>query len=293
MSSDIRLFLTSMCADHSDENPREMIEPIKKDIDGVFWVLNDVPEFSPSSCYLESVKGCGKIIHRSWPAGRHHVAMNDTLYTGIIQEGDFLIWTDALERPVPEFVKRIKTEFIPFMNEIDADVLFYYGKAYLIRYRETLEYRNTPHWSLTGWNGKGFEYSQIEPDESKVRLNVRPIKRAGDPYHWCSHYARYYVGQPAGSNTVALGLDHFPPGDRNKQFAEREERRLRFRKLLKNRGYDLSLGGLTLLFREELDEEVKFYLRSEKILSDYWHLIHGNQAKIKDSHNPADAVPIE
>jgi len=287
-----KLWLTSMSGSPSAENATEMVEPLLPWLDGVVWSLNDVPTDAPVSRYLESVKGAGKIIYAPWSRGRHFHNMNHTLFCGPIEEGDYVLWSDLEERPAIEFVSRIKTEIGPMMDETDVDVIFGWGKPYLMRYRETMEYRNSPHWSLIGWNGRGIEWSTIEPDESKVRLNVRPVKRANQPFHWLTHYSRYYISYPAGSNTCALGLDHFPPGDRNQQFAEREERRLAFRRLMKTRGYPLTTDGLTALLSAPLDEELKDYLRAEKVLSDHYHHVVCGRTDVVDSHDPRKALPI-
>lgn len=290
--SNPRLFLTSMSSDTCAENAMEMIEPILPYIDGVIWVLNDVPVDSPCARYLESVKGAGRIIHRSWPDCRHWHAMNDTLFTGLIEEMDLVIWTDPLERPSFRFLSKVKDQIASMMNEADLDVLFYYGKPFLFRYRETLEYRNTPHWSLHGYNGRAMEWSTIEPDEGKVRLNVRPFKRT-DPYHYVTHYLRYYVAFPAGSNTCALGLEQHPGGATQETFSRREGQRLEFRRELKRRGVPLTVEGVRALFTSApLDDTLKGYLRNEKILSDAYHLFHGRTEGLKDTHRPEDALPI-
>lgn len=279
-----------MSADSSSENPVEMIEPLLPHLDGIIWALSDVPTDAPSARYLESVKGAGKIIHRFWPPGRHNHVMNDTLFTGLIEEGDLVIWSDGLERPAVEFVSRLKSEIGPMMDEADLDVIFYFGKAYILRYRETMEYRNSPHWTLVGWNGRAIEWNKIEPNERLVRLNVRPQKRR-DSLGWVTHFARYWI-YPAGSNHAAMGLDHWPEGDRNAQFVERETRRLEFRAEMRKRGYPMTLDGLKAMLSEPLDEILKEHLKAEKVLSDFWHLLRGHGDQLKDSHKPLDALPI-
>lgn len=292
-----RLFLTSMSGTSSSENPTEMIEPIYNLLDGVIWVLNDVPVDSPSARYLESVKGAGKIIHRCWSRGRHHHCMNDSLYCGPMEEGDFYLYCDDLERPAREFVSRIKTEIIPMMDESDLDVIAYFGKPYLIRYRETLEYRNSPHWSLHGWNGRGIEWNTIENNERLVRLNVRPEKRKNEPYHWVRHYAKYMIEYPAGCNHAALGIEQYaePGEDLNHAFARREAARLEFRREVRRRGYPVTLDGVKsmLLNETELDDKMVVMLNSEKVLSDYYHFLHGCNDQLKDTHRPSDALPVK
>lgn len=292
MSSQRKVWLTSMCGPGNYDNIREMVEPITEWLDGIVWALNDCPVNDPGAAYLESVKGEGRTIRRFWPAGRHWVPMNDTLYTGLIQEGDLVLWADVMELPRPQFVSRIATEIGPMMDEADLDVLFYYGKAFLMRYRETLEYRNTPHWSLHGWNGRALEWSKVEPDESKVRLNTRPQKRT-DPQGFALHYARYYVSCPAGSNTCALGIEQYaaPNEDHNAAFQRREALRLAFREEMRRRGLPLTLDGLKAALTD-MDETIRGYATKEKVLSDVWHYWFGQRDTLKDTHRPQDALPI-
>ena len=290
MNSAPRLFLTCMSGPNQVENMTEMIEPILDHIDGIIWVLNDCPKDDPGARYLETVKGAGRIIHRSFTPRYWHL-MNETLFTELTEEGDLLIWTDPLERPAAEFLKKAKSEIAPFMDETQTSCIYYYGKPFLFRYCETLQYQQSPHWTLTGYPGRAIEWSQIEPNERKVRLNVRPEKRK-DKFHWVGHYSRYYISFPAGSNTVALGLDHFPPGDRNEQFAIREQRRLEFRRMMNGRGLPLDNEGLKQLLSQPLDAEVRGFLAAEKILSDYYHHVILGDDTVVDSHNPAMAKPI-
>ncbi len=280
-----------MCGPNEVTNIVEMVEPLLPYIDGIIWVLHDCAYHDPGARYLESVKGKGKIIHREWPLGRHWVSMNETLYTGLIEEGDLVIWTDLLELPAPSFLSRIKTEIGPMMEEADVGCIYYHAKAFLFRYHEMLEYRNSPHWTLTGVKGRGIEWANVQPNEREVRFNTRPEKRKDQPLHWVSHFLRYWL-YPAGCNHAAMGLDHWLAGDRNQQFAIREQRRLEFRKLVKARGFPLTLEGVKALMSGPLDDELKGHLNSEKVLSDYYHFAVKGDTSVKDSHNPADAKPI-
>lgn len=288
-----RLFLTSMSGSPSEENPYEMIEQNLPWLDGVIWVLHDQSPDCPAARYLESVKGAGRVIHRAFPAGRHWHSMNETLFTGLIEDGDYVLWADDLERPSPAFLSRIKTEIGPMMQEADVDVVAYYGKPYLFRYNERLEYRNSPHWSLHGWNDRGIEWSTIEPDEKLVRLNVRPVKRT-DKLHWVEHYARYWL-YPAGCNHAALGIEqHVRSGETAQQaFARREAQRLAFRQHMRDCGFPRTMEGLKAMLAGPLDDPLlKAHLNAEKTLSDVYWLWHGRGAELKDTHRPSDALPI-
>lgn len=279
-----------MSSDRSPENATESIEPIIDHLDGVIYVLNDVAPTDPSARYLETVKGAGRIIHRTF-IPRHHHLMNDTLFTGLIEEGDYVLFADALERPMLPFVSRIKTEIGPLMEESDLDVIAFYGKPYLLRYRETMEYRNSPHWSLAGWNGRAIDWSTMEPDEKLVRLNVRPIKRANEPFHYVRHYLRYHLF-PAGSNSAALGLDHHP-GNPQEIFAKREQNRLALRRELRKRGYPVTVSGFLSACANPLPEWIKPYLRADKVFSDAYHHLVKGRTDVCDSHDPAKALPVD
>lgn len=283
-----RLWLTLMTSAGNEENLRELCDPILRYLDGIVAVVHRPCDGDPGLAYLQSVKGAGKIIVRDW-VQRHDFSQNETLYAGVIQEGDLVLTCDTLERPAAPFVASIKTEMAREMDQQGWDCIYYYGKAYLFRYREEMHYRGSPHWGLVGVQN-GFELAQVIPDEGRVRLNVRPIKRP-DPLGWVLHYAKYHL-YPAGSNHCALGLDHWPPGDRNLQFIERETRRLAFRRLMRARGFPLTLDGLKQLLTGALDSQLRHHLTAEKVLSDAWHYWNGDRSQLRDSHNPAHALPV-
>ncbi len=282
-----------MCGPGNGDNIREMVEPISPYLDGVIWVLNDCPTEDAGATYLRTLQGMkggfghGAIIYRRW-SGRHWVPMNDTLYSGVIEEGDYVLWADVLEHPKESLVSRIKTEIGPMMEAADLDVISYYGKPFLLRYRETMEYRGSPHWYLVGSNGRGIEWSTIEKDETKVRFNTRPLKRS-DPLGWVLHYAKYWL-YPAGSNHALLGLEK--QGDPNQLFPIREARRLEFRREMRQRGFPLTMEGLKTMLTGPLDDVLKRHLREEKTLSDVYHLWAGRGQLLKDTHLPTDALPI-
>ena len=292
--SEPKLWLSSMS--HGGlttlENAREIIEPIHSLIDGVMWVLHDTDPSDPAARYLESVKGAGRIIYRPWPRGRHFHSMNDTLWCGPMDDGDYCLWIDPLERAQPPFVSRIKSEIGPMMAESETELIVYFGKPYLFRYRETLEYRNTPHWTLTGWRGRAVEWSTIEPDEKQVRWNVRPLKRQ-EPLHWVRHLLRYFIEMPEGANSALLGLDHWPGGQTQENWNRRESNRLALRAEMKKRGYPLTVQGFIDMCSSGPDETLKGFLRAEKTFSDGYHYLVCGRTDVIDNHNPAKAIPIE
>lgn len=288
MSRFPHLWLTSMSGPDNEDNIREMVEPILPHLDGIIWVLHDCPVTDTGAQYLEAHKGMGTIIHRRWPA-RHWHSMNDTLFAGIAQEGDMVLWSDTLERPMPPFVSRIQSEIGPMMNEADLDVIFAWGKPFLLRYRESMQYKGSPHWWLEGWNGRGMEWSKIEADETKVRFNARPLKRP-DPFGWVNHYMKYWVCYPAGSNHALLGLEK--QGDPQKLFPVREAKRLAFREELRKRGVALTLDGVKAALSQPLDEVMKGFVNGDKTINDYYRYEVLDDKTVVDTHLPSDMVIV-
>ena len=88
---EMKLFLSSMCNNVESNLPliHELLDPILPYLDGVIWVLHgeDYNTKSPCAEYLESVKGSGQIIYRTW-VKRHDVSMNELLYSEKVEEGD-------------------------------------------------------------------------------------------------------------------------------------------------------------------------------------------------------------
>lgn len=284
-----KVWLTLMTSTGNEENLRELIDPLIPYIDGVVAVMHNPCEGDLGLAYLEKVKGGGEIIIRDW-VQRHDVSASETLYAGVIQEGDLFIIVDTLERAIPSFIARCRDGLNDFMYAQKLDCLVYYGKPYIVRYNEGMHYRGSPHWSLQGVKN-AVELSSMYPDERDVRLNVRPIKRKDEPLHWVGHFSKYWL-YPEGSNHAAMGLDHWPLGDRNTQFIQREGRRLAFRRLMRERGYPLNMGGLKAMLTAPLDDILKEHLNAEKVLSDIYWFWHGRSAELRDSHRPADAIPI-
>ncbi len=143
---------------------------------------------------------------------------------------------------------------------------------------------------MTGY-GKAIEWAKVEPDETKVRQNMRPVKRT-DAYQWVKHYLRYFLEFPAGSNSAALGLDHWA-GDQATNFQKREICRLLFRQEMRDRGYPVTVDGFVAMMHGPLDETLRNYLKAEKTFSDAYHYLVKGRLDVKHSHNPDDALPIE
>jgi hypothetical protein len=193
-----------------------------------------------------------------------------------LKEGDWYIICDLLEHPKKDFLSKINQIIYekPSVNNY-----YYYGKPFLIKFNENLFCKGNPHDGLHGTCGESIEYSSIEPDESKVRQNMRPLKRK-DPLHFVNHYAKYYFF-PA-SNQCLLGLNHRP----NDSFERRMSLRNHLKQYMSDKGLDFSLESfLEMAKKEGVYHELRKYINNEKILQDVVRLNIMGEKDITDEHS--------
>lgn len=272
-----------MCGPNSIENIKELLDPIHMFFNGIICVLHDGYN-SQEHKYLESIKGEGKIIHVNY-CKRHDFSRNHYLFCGPTKNGDWICQTDDLERLVPSFAQSIST-YISQLKTMSVNAAYYYGKPLLYEFHESLQFFGSPHEGLNRQDGKmqAIELSKIFTDESKVRINVRPLKRT-DPYGWVDHYMKYYLF-PWGSNQCLLGNEN--RGNPMEIFLKREELRLQFVEELENRGFERSLDGVKILLKSELDNKLKNFLNKEKIIQDFYRYHILMDLTVKDEHKWTD-----
>lgn len=272
-----KLFLTLICGPGSYEDVHELWEPIRDHFDGLCAVCHDAPS-SPLAWYLEETKKAGRIIYLPY-VGRHDMSRNVALHCGVIEDGDWVMQCDTLERIQP----KVLTELVPLLTQLrgGVDMYLYYGKPLLFAYHESLSYQGTPHEGLRRLDGcmRAEELSQAFPDEREIRLNVRPIKR--DKWHWVSHYARYML-LPWGSNHGLLGLSD--RGDPATLFPAREQARLRFRDEMLQRGFPRTIDGLNAMLKQPLDDKLKSLINSDKVWVDYYRFHVLGERDLVDEH---------
>jgi hypothetical protein len=266
-----------MAGPNSLADIKEMIEPIKGYFKGVCALLHDCNEFSAESDYLLKTNmelGGGNIIYGKF-VQRHDASRNRILYETGIKENDFYIQTDLLEHPKPEFLKKIPQLLAanPSLN-----CLFYYGKPFLVKFTEWLRYEGNPHECLRGITGVSMEYSTVQPDESKVRQNIRPFKRK-DPLHFVNHYGKYYFYP--NSNQCLLGLENRPQDS----FERRQSLRDHLKRYMTDKGREFTLESfLDMVKHEGIYHELRKYVNNEKILQDVVRLNIMKETDIIDEH---------
>lgn len=292
-----KLWLCGITSDGNLENLKEMIEPIKEYFDGLIFTFHG-PQYTfkyngfcyecsdeqNEQSYLEANKKDGKIIYANW-CNRHAYSQNHFLYQGPMENGDKFILLDSMERISPEFCKDHLPKLIEYMDANNVAMLANYGKGFLFRFNEMLEFRGSPHWYATQLDGQQSN-TQLE---KTLFWNVRNKQRG--EFFWALHYAKYMFCYPAGSNHALLGLEK--QGDPQKLFPIREMKRLQFRDEARRRGYPLTLDGLKEWFSKPLDEVTKAYINDEKVWSDYYRYVILGDETVVDTHLPSDMKKID
>lgn len=280
-----------MCSVGDIENVTELVSPVKHCIRGVCALIHDGNEFSPVAQYLLRVNnelGGGNVIFGPY-VGDHSLSRNRIFRETSIQEDDFLLIIDTLERVGPEFALNLPA-WCEFMIKEGLDIVRYHAKPYLVKYREDLTYIGTPHEALVILSDNDLlkqidlaQYSECQ-DESKVRLNVRPIKRANQPKHFVTHYLRYLL-QP-NSNQNWLGLEHHA----NKYPLKKKEmiRKSLVKFLAKNK-YPRTVEGVLEAMRQMgANSELKELIDGHKIINDFYRSKVLGDETVFDSHLESD-----
>jgi hypothetical protein len=281
-----KLWLVFIAGPDSYDDIREMVEPIRDLFAGLVVTYHGKPDDIEAK-YLEVVKGEGRIIYLPY-SGRHNHSRNSYLWCGPIQQGDWCIQTDHLEHPNRQFIEK----HVPYLTTQSNGIFYYYGKPFLFQLHESMQYVGSPHENLQRLDGQGrvAELSQMWPDESMVRMNVRPFKRK-DPFGWCTHYAKYYIATPWGSNHCLLGNEH--RGDPVQLYQEREALRVRFRDYLRDMDVPLTLDGLLWFMKTNPNDSVLVETANkERIINDLYRLLVLKDESIKDDHTWAGMVTI-
>src|ERR1051326_101751 len=153
----MKIWLCGMTSAGNYQNLKELIEPILEYFDGLVWTFH-LP--NPATAdntfdfripidegfnFLEENKKEGKIILCEWTQ-RHFNSMNQYLWQGPMQEGDYFVQIDTLERLGKEFCEERLRDLCENMERGKVGLVSNKGKGLIFRYQEVLEFRGSPHW---------------------------------------------------------------------------------------------------------------------------------------------------
>jgi len=275
-----KIWLCGITSAGKTDHLKALIEPIGEHLNGLQWCFHYPTD--DGAQYLEDNKGEGKIIYSNFN-GRHGFSMTQYLWQGTMKDGDILLVQDDLERISPQFFYEKLPQFIELMNEADVGLIANYGKGFIYRYNEQLEFRGSPHWYAINHSGRAINVEL----EKRYFWNVRNEVRG--EFQWVGHYAKYFL-YPAGSNHALLGLEI--NGDPQKLFPVREAKRLEFRQEMLSRGFSLTLDGLTQMMKGPIDEKLRELVNSDKVWCDYYRYTVLNDQTVIHSHKFEDINKI-
>lgn len=214
---------------------------------------------------LESRKGDGEII--SMPFLRNHgISMNSILTSHKLLPGDFLLFSDSLERISIDFAKDIRP-FCENLAKQNINTVYSYGKILLIRYyAEVMFTPATPHCHIYNPRPQSVDLSgdSFYKNEKNQRYNIRGEKRPRNSF--ISHFLKYTLNYKQSNQML-----DYHGGDFEK-YKVSEELRQKFL-IYWNRtlGQELTVEAFhNFIITQELPYELKFFLNNNRYLGDYF-----------------------
>lgn len=270
-----------MAGPNSLADIQELVSPIKPYIRGICALVHDVDEFDEGFRYLVKTNmelGAGNILIGTY-LGRHDYSRTRILYETGMKNGDWFVQIDCGGEIFGSKFGEVVGGLIEHAKENDLNSYYFYGKPFLIKFCESLEYRGTPHENLIRKEGeiRGTELSDHFTEE-QLRVNIRPLKRPKT--HFLRHYVLYIL-QPC-SNQNALGLEHHGGAA---AFPKLENIRLRLVKYLRDNGFERTPEGFGEALKKGLNDELRYLINNHKQLNDYYRFYVLGDDSVNDSHN--------
>jgi hypothetical protein len=204
-----------------------------------------------------------------------------------MKNGDYFILLDSGERITIECAEKAIPDFIKQMEDKNICMISNYGKGFLFRYDESIEFKGSPHWYLSTYTGG---ITNIELPETLFK-NVRSKTR--DRWHFIDHYAGYML-YPYGSNHALLGLEK--NGNPKDLFPIREKNRLEFREYIRNEiNIPLTVDSIKqymIINKDNLPSKMKMFINSEKVWNDFYRFYVLGDRSFIDDHDFKNMIKV-
>lgn len=257
------------------QNIQEIVDNLGE-IDGILAV----DHYSTDGTYelLEQNKRDGDIIRCPYQ-NNHSQSMNIWLNSPKLNIGDWVILLDSSERIGPKLLANLKS-YLLWFEQSNINTIVNHSKVFIFRRWPQQFFTNTPHWAFQGGR-QGYlklEESGLFESENDYYFSVRSKNRA--QFHWARHYAFYLLQKD--SNHLLLGLEGKP--NFVETFTYRENERIKLLLYFKERNLEPTIDNLILLFHE-CNDQIKYFINTNKILNDYYHYYINNDRTLVDNHN--------
>lgn len=256
-----RVWLGCITQDYEADNINELTKDIYQYFDGLIVVDHSKTEVIDN--VLLGRLGGGEIIKLPFLC-RHDWSMNAILYSKPVGIGDYIVIRDSAERISVDFAAIIKDFCHKFLVPNNVAVAVLHSKAVIVRYEVGASFRGSPHWGyvLPYTNYCICDLAAAMHDADKHFYSVRNQQRPRD--HSIDHFLKYYLYKD--SNHLLLGREH----DFG-QFLAAEAIRQKFLMLLRTKKIDNTPSGLLYYIEHNgLDDDMKVYFNSERILNDWY-----------------------
>lgn len=260
-------------------NEKQNIQEIVDNLGNIDGILA-VDHYSTDGTYelLEKNKRGGDIIRCPYQ-NNHSQSMNIWMNSPKLNIGDWVILLDSSERIGQKLLNNIKDYVIHF-ERCGINTIVNHSKVFMFRRWPQQFFSGTPHWKINGTQQYAIDMSNtgLFEDEKDYYYSVRNRNR--DPFHWTRHYAFYLLQKD--SNHLLLGLEGKP--NFVETFTYRENERIKLLLYFKERNLEPTIDNLILLFHE-CNDQIKYFINTNKILNDYYHFYINNDRTLIDNHN--------
>lgn len=269
-------------------NELENIKELTSNLENIDGILA-VDHYSTDGTYelLKEKCGEGEVIQCPYQ-NNHSQSMNIWLNSKKLQIGDWVILLDSSERLGPILQKNLPS-YLAHFEQSGINTVVNHSKVFIFRRWPQIFFSGTPHWSGQHLR-HGFlkiEDSGLFENEIDYYYSVRNQNRS--KFHWVRHYAFYLLQKD--SNHLLLGLEGKP------NFVEiytyRENERIKLLLYFKELGLEPNIENLNKIMSiDPLDEQVKYFINTNKILNDYYQYFFKNNINLIDNHDWNDIIKI-
>jgi len=278
----MKIYLCGITANQY-HNIKELTDPVYKEVDGLIFVCDEKTDDGTFEL-LEERKGCGQIFKRKWSNSHDH-NQNVFLLEGPMQDGDFFLLRDSMERFNPEWIKNIRS-FVEDLEKEGICSIFNYNKGFMFKKNDSMIFQNSPHWHLLGIRNKIIDLSHyFDENKHEHTWRIRDGEKGGRPIDNKIDHEAKYAWVYGRSNHLLLGME-----DKYEEFQRAENIRQQARLYAKDSGIAMTIEGLKEFIgkvKAESPENLVAFINSHRVWKNFYrfHFLKHNFEVINLTEN--------